>query len=177
MELLVLLFLVLILLIGVPIGISYLIYNWIKKKEVDRKYRILAIIPIIIVCYFIYDAIYPSTDFYKTDFKEVTAMEFPKNGEIIYENASFPDQFGDYTSSFLAEFEKDYLKNLETNLINQGFVKKENKMSSLELTYIENRNGNRKYSAEYNKELDGGKYYSVGFLNDNKSVIITRISW
>ena len=81
MELLLLLILIVIFLIGIPIGISYLIYNWIKKKEFDRKYRILAITPIIIVSYFIYDAIYPNEDFYKTDFKEVTAMEFPKKAK------------------------------------------------------------------------------------------------
>jgi amino acid transporter len=175
MGLLILLFI--IILIGIPIGISYLIYQWIKKREFEKKWRLLAIIPLIIVGYFFYTAIYPDEDYYKNDFKEVTDMEFPISGKILYKTASYPDQFGDYTSSFLAEFENDYLQKLEANLKKQGFVKKENKMSSEELDYIENRKGNRKYSAEYNKELNGGKYYSVGFLNDNKSVVITRVSW
>jgi hypothetical protein len=177
MELILLLFIFIILLIGIPIGICYLIYRWIKNREFDKKYRLLALIPLIIVGYFIYDAIYPDTEFYKTDFKEVTEMEFPENGEIIYKTASFPDQFGDYTSSFLAEFDKEYIKKLEANLKNRGFVKEENQMSSNELQYIENRKGDKKYSAEYVKELNGGKYYSVGFLNDYKTVIVTRVSW
>jgi amino acid transporter len=175
MELLILLFFV--VLIGIPIGISYLIYQWIKKKEFEKKWRLLAIIPLIIVGYFFYTAIYPDEDYYKNDFKEVTDMEFPKSGKILYKTASYPDQFGDYTSSFLAEFENDYLQKLEANLKKKGFVKKENNMSSEELDYIENKKGSRKYSAEYSKELNGGKYYSVGFLNDNKSVVITRVSW
>jgi hypothetical protein len=175
MGLLILLFM--IFLIGIPIGISYLIYRWIKKREFDKKYRLLALIPSIIVGYFIYDAVYPDNDFYKTDFKEVTEIEFPEKGEIIYKNASFPDQFGDYTSSFLAEFDEEYIKKLEANLKNKNFIRQENKMSSNELDYLENRKGNIKYSSEYTKELDGGKYYSVGFLNDNKSVIVTRVSW
>lgn len=83
MELLILLFVVVFFLFGTPIVISYLIYQWIKKMEFDIIYRLLALIPLIIVGYFIYEAIYPDTDFYKTDFKEVTDMEFPQNGEII----------------------------------------------------------------------------------------------
>lgn len=177
MQLLILISLIFILLIGIPIGISYFIYRWIKKKEFNKNYRLLALIPIIIVGYFIYEAIYPDTDFYKTDFKEVTEIEFPKNGKILYKTASFPDQFGDYTSSFLVEFDIQQIKKLEQNLKTKGFVKEENKMSSNQLDYIENKKRNIKYSAEYVKNADGGKYYSVGFLNDNKSVIITRVSW
>ena len=166
-----------ILFIGIPIGISYIIYRWIKKKEYKKVYRILALIPILIVGYFIYDAVYPNTEFYKTDFKEVTEMEFPKDGEIVFKTASYPDNFGDYTSSFLAEFNKNYIKQLEENIKRKGFIKKQNKMGTNELDYIESKKGNRNYSAEYCKEIEGGKYYSIGFLNDNKSVIVTRVSW
>ena len=177
MDLLILLFIVLIFFIAMPIGISYLIYRWIKKREFNKWYRLLSLIPIIIVGYFIYDGINPDADFYKEDFKEVTEMEFPKDGKIIYKDASFPDQFGDYTSSFLVEFDKDYIKKLEMNLKSKGFVKKENKMSADAFDYIENKKGDRKYTTEYCKDINGGKYYFVGFLNDNKSVIVTRVSW
>ena len=177
MELLIILLIFVIILIGVPISISYLIYRWVEKSEIDKKYRLLSIIPLIIVGYLIYDAVYPDSDFYKTDFEEVTEIKFPENGKIIYKTASFPDQFGDYTSSFLVEFDKAYIKKLEANLKNKNFIKQENKMSSNELNYIESRKGNLKYSAEYEKIIDGGKHYTIGFLNDNKSVIITRVSW
>ena len=177
MDLHLLIFLIVVFLVGTPFGISYLLYKWIKKKEFNPRFRLVAIIPVLVVLYFIYDAIYPSVNFYKTDFKEVTSMEFPEEGIIIYKSASFPDQFGDYTSSFLVEFEKDYLIKLETNLKNQGFEKTKNNISSDELNYIEHKMKKKKYSTEYAKEIDGGKYFSVGFLDDNKSVIITRVSW
>jgi hypothetical protein len=176
MKILVLIIIV-VLAIAIPIGISFLIYLWIKKKEFHKSFRILALIPILIVTYFIYDAIYPDTEFYKTDFKEVTEMEFPENGEIVYKSASFPDNFGDYSSSFLAEFDKNYIKRLEKHIKTKGFIKKENKMGSDELDYIERKKGSRKYLAEYYKEIESGKYYSIGFLDDNKTVIITRVSW
>jgi hypothetical protein len=143
----------------------------------SKVFRLFATIPLLIIAYFIYEAIYPDADFYKTDFKEVTNMEFPENGKILYKTASFPDQFGDYSSSFLAEFDEEYIKKLEVNLKNNNFIKKEYEMSSQELNYIEKRKVDIKYLVKYIKDHKVGKYYSIGILNDKKSVIITRVSW
>ena len=177
MEILIFFLIAIILIVGIPIGISYLIFKWVKKKGYDKRLRLLAFIPILIVGYFIYDAFYPSTEFYKTDFKEVTDMEFPESGIIKYKTASLPDHFGDYTSSFLAEFSKTDLQKIEDKLKSGGFKEKENKMSSNELDYIERKKGRKNYSKEYIRQRKNGKHYSVGFLDDNKSVIITRVSW
>lgn len=177
MELLLLLFVVVAFLFGIPISMSYLIYHWIKKKEFNNIYKLLALVPLIFVGYIVYDAFYPDDAFYKTDFKEVTAIEFPQNGKIVYKTASFPDQFGDYTSSFLVEFDEEFINKLEIILKNNNFIKKENELNSNELNYIENRKGNINYSVQYIKDDEIGKYYSIGFLNDKKSVIVTRASW
>ena len=177
MFVIVIILIFLIFIVGIPIGISFLIYQRIKKSGFDKKYRFLAIIPLIIFGCLIYTAIYPNEDFYKTDFKEVTDMEFPKSGKIIYKTASYPDQFGDYTSSFLVELDKEYITKLKTKLNKNKFFEAKNKMSSNELDYIEKQKINLKYSYEFNKNIESGKYYSIGILNDNKSVIITRISW
>jgi hypothetical protein len=77
----------------------------------------------------------------------------------------------------LAEFDEEYIKKLELNLNTKNFIRKENKMSSNELDYIEKRKGDIKYSVQYIKDNEVGKYFSIGFLNDKKSVIITRVSW
>lgn len=126
---------------------------------------------------FVYDAFYPSEDFYKVDFKEVTNMEFPESGKIKYKTASFPDHFGDYSSSILAEFEQNDLKKLEKHLKDGRLELTENKMSSNDLNYIERKMGQKSYLIHYFQQSKSGKLFSVGFLNDNKSVIITRISW
>jgi hypothetical protein len=166
-----------ILFVGIPLGISYLIYFLIRRSGIDKRFRILSILPIIIVGYLIYDAIYPNSDFYESDYKEVTEMEFPKTGKITYKTASFPDTFGDYTSSFIVELDNQNLKKLQENLLKIGFEKKENKTISDELEYIENKKGDKKYVDVYIKDDENDRQYSVGFLNDKKSVIITRISW
>ncbi len=177
MGILILFLIAIILAIGIPFGISYLIYRWIKKKGFDKRLQLLALIPVLTVGYFVYDAICPSVEFYKTDFKEVTKIEFPESGVILYKTASFPDHFGDYTSSFLVEFDLTDLKNLENQLKKSGFEERENKMSSKELDYIEKKIGQKKYYKQYVRQRKNGRHYSVGFLDDNKSVIITRVSW
>lgn len=177
MELIIAFFIIIVLGVGIPIGISYLIYKWIKKKGFDKRLRIFALTPILIVGYFVYGAIYPSSEFYKTDFKEVTNMGFPNSGIIKYKTASYPDHFGDYTSSFLAVFEQADIKKLESQLKINGFEEKENKMHSNELEYIEQKKGRKNYSKQYVIDTIVGKYYSIGFLDDNESVIITRVSW
>jgi hypothetical protein len=166
-----------ILAIGIPVGLSYIIYRWIKKKGFDKRLRLLAFIPILIIGYIIYDAIYPSSEFYKTDFKEVTDMQFPENGKIKYKTASYPDLFGDYASSFLIELNENDLEKLENQLKIGGFDEKEIKMGSDQLDYIERKIGRKAYSKQYVRQRKNGKHYSVGFLDDNKSVIITRVSW
>ncbi|GAA4887741.1 hypothetical protein GCM10023311_09440 [Flaviramulus aquimarinus] len=117
-------FIIIVLGVGIPIVISYLIYKWIKKKGFDKILRIFALTPILIVGYFVYGAIYPSSNFYKTDFNEVTNMEFPNSGIIKYKTASYPDHFGDYTSSFLAVFEQADIKKIESQLKISGFKEK-----------------------------------------------------
>ncbi len=166
-----------IILIAIPIVLSLMVYKFIKKKSLDKRLRLISLIPILVVVYLVFGAIYPSNEFYKTNFKEVTNYEFPKNGIIRYKTASYPDTFGDFTSCFLVEFDETDLKKLEKNLINNSFVKVINNSSTEELTYIEGKINNKKYISEYSKEIKGDKHYSVGFLNDNKSVIITRVSW
>jgi hypothetical protein len=177
MELIFLFLILLIVTIGIPFCISYLIYRWVKKRGFDRKLRLVSLIPILFVSYLIHEAIYPSKSFYKVDFKEATGIEFPHKGEIKHRTASFPDHFGDYTSSFLAELELNDLKDLEYHLKNNGFVEKKNERSSKELDYIEEKKGNKEYTKYFVREVENNKYYSVGFLNDNKSIIITKVSW
>ena len=172
-----LLVLVPILIIGLPIILLIWLNKISKRRNLNPKWRILFYIPIFVVGYFIYDGIYPSSEFYKIDFKEVTEMKFPESGKIIYKTASFPDLHGDYTSSFLVEFDESDLTKIENKLKNDGFEEKENNMNSSELDYIENKKGQKKYSKVYTRQLKNGKHYSVGFLDDNKTVIITRVSW
>lgn len=177
MEFLIFLLIIAVVIIGAPITVSFLLYRWIKKKQFSKKWRLISFVPILILGFFIYQAIYPDSDFYKEDFEQVVEMPFPTSGEIRYEIASYPDHFGDYTSSFLIELDKEDMDRLESHILNVGFKEVDNTMSSEELDYVESKVDSKEYLKQYARNIDADKYFSVGFLNDGKSVIITRTSW
>jgi len=174
MDLKIFMVIILIIIIGLPVGLSIGIYSFIKKKKFEKKYRLIALIPILIVGYFVYDAFYPSEEFYIEDFAEVTGLAFPDNGEFIYKTATYPDQFGDYTSISIIKLDKKFYDSLSQHLSSKGFIE----VNDRELI---SDNTLKKYSDGYvirtfNRELPE-KNLSVGFISDNKTVIIERVSW
>ena len=76
----------LLIIIGVPIGSAFLINYILKKKNVDKRLRIVSITPILVLCYFVFTAFYPNEDFYREDFKEITNIDLPKNVEFLDES-------------------------------------------------------------------------------------------
>jgi hypothetical protein len=134
------------------------------------------LIPVIIFGYFIYTAIYPLDNFYKQDFKEVTGIEFPENGEIIYKSADYPDQFGDYASVSIVKVDKDFYQTLPNRLNNKGLIEKVNDHGSSELDKAMTKIGNKEIEKEFSLEQDNVFYY-VAFLSDKESIIVNRSSW
>ena len=127
--------------------------------------------------YFIYDAFFPSDDFYEQDFTEVTGLTFPRNGIIKYKTATFPDHFGDYTSTFLVNIDRSFVSELPEQLANRGFTEDSLRMNSREFKDITSRLGELEINREFSFEEGGGVYYYVGFLNDQRSLIVQRTSW
>ncbi|MCZ4410660.1 hypothetical protein O3Q51_17725 [Cryomorphaceae bacterium 1068] len=101
-----------VLVIGIPIGLSYMIYRFIKKRDYDKRIRIIALTPMLILGYLIYTAIYPDEDFYRHDFQEVAGIELPEEVDFKYNTASFPDHFGDYTSVSIIHVGKEFYQTL-----------------------------------------------------------------
>jgi len=166
-----------VLILGVPIGLSYLIYRFIKRRAYPKEVRTLALVPIIVLGYFIYIAIYPSDSFYERDFLEVTGLEFPENGHIKYKTTSFPDNFGDYTSISVSRVDSSFYKNLPQELIKQGFTQETLQTGSREFRQAEKRLGTLNIQKSFSFEEDGGVYYFVAFIDDGHSLIVQRSSW
>jgi hypothetical protein len=174
---LILLLLAFLLIIGIPAGISYLIYRFLKKKNYDKTLRLLCLIPFLILGFIIFRAVYPSNEFYQEDFKEVTGLDFPNSGEIIDKTASYPDHFDDYTSVSLVRVNKEFYDRLSDHLVVKGFEENREKISSTELNEILGEIDNKEVVKEFSIRKGGGIYYYVGFLSDNESIIIKRLSW
>lgn len=177
MELLTFLLILLLIIVIIPLAIYYLFYRIIKHRGYNNLLSLLAIIPSFILGLIIYNSTYPSSEFYVNDFKEITKMSFPKNGIIKYKTASFQDNVDDYTSAFLIELDQTSLMRLEIQLKKEKFELEQNRIHTQELDYIEKKKGDISYIKQFIRKGKNGLHYSVSFLNDNKSVIITRMSW
>jgi hypothetical protein len=170
-----LLFLIPILTIGIPIILSIWIYRILKKKDINPKWKILALIPILIVGYFVYDAFYPSSDFYKYDFKEVTGIELPENSEFEYKTASYPDLQGDYTSVSIIKVGTEFYKDLQTELIKNKLFENGKRLGHNEMDNAKRNMNELKIEREFSKQV-GGVFYYVAFLSDKKTILVQRSS-
>ncbi|MFC5683817.1 hypothetical protein ACYE2N_01620 [Flavobacterium sp. MAHUQ-51] len=168
--------------VGVTVGLSFLILRFIKKRNYDKRLRLIALIPILINGYYIYTAFYPTDSFYKEDFKEVTGLYFPENGEIMYKTATYPDQFGDYGSTSIVKVDNEFYERLVGQLKTKGFsdniAKKEDDIGGpFDSAKIEMEIGKKEIEKEFSMTADGGIFYYVGFVSDKETLIIQRQSW
>ena len=170
-----LIILISIIIIGIPIILSFWIYRKFKNKRINSKWKILAFLPIFIVGYLIYDAFYPSSEFYATDFKEITGIELPITSEFNYKTSSYPDQHGDYNSVSIIEIGTEFYKNLQTRLIENGLSENGISLGCSELENAKKELNGLKIEREFSSEFND-KYYYVAFLSDKKTILVQRSS-
>ena len=171
-----LLILIPILIIGIPTLISFWIYRILRKKGIKQKWRVFAFLPIFVVGIFIYKAFYPSAEYYKTDFIEVTGIELPKNSEFEYKTAGYPDQHGDYTSVSIIEVGTKFYEELPPNLNKSGMTENGKTISGTEMNNAKQNMKGLKIEREFSKESIG-KFYYVAFLSDKKTILVQRTSY
>lgn len=170
--------LILIVLIGVPIVISYFIYRWLRRTEFKKNAFIVPTLILGTLTFYIYTAFYPTDSFYREDFASNTNIKLPNTAKILAKDASYPDQFGDYWSSAIIQLNEDeYLKleselskskNFEIDTTNQkiGITKEYSKLT-------ENISENEIKIVYYNKNKE---WFKVAFLKDKKRIIFERSS-
>ena len=158
------------LVVLLPLFIKYL-----NKR--DKRLKLLLLIPVAYLAYSIYTAVYPSDSFYMQDFKEVTGVDFPDNGEITFKTAGFPDQFGDYGSVSIIKVDRKFYEGLPNQLLRKGLTEKSENHGSSEFDKAMTEIKDKKIEREFSFEKGGGVYYYVAFLSDKKSLIVNRQSW
>jgi hypothetical protein len=164
--------------IGIIFAITYGIFKLTSRKGFDKRLRLLALIPLLIIGYFVYTAFYPTEEFYKEDFQQVTGAKFPENAVIEYKWASYPDQFGDYSSISLVKADKAFYTQLLSQIHERGFTKPgEEDIGLMEYNRIKNQLEDRKIEQEYSVSKSGGLVYYVGFLSDKETMIVQKTSW
>ncbi|MGC4021703.1 MAG: hypothetical protein QM734_07050 [Cyclobacteriaceae bacterium] len=140
----------------------------------DKRLKYLLFIPLIYFGYSVYTAIYPLDEFYKEDFKEVTGVDFPDQGKIIFKTASYPDIHGDYGSVSIVNVERDFYASLEKQLMIKGLQRAIEKHGSKELDEALKEIGGKSIESEFDFYNGHGVYYYVGFLSDKETLIIYK---
>ena len=164
----------LILFIGVPLGSPFLAYFLIKRKGWNKCLIYLSFIPIIVVGYLIYDAVFPSEDFYKEEFEIATDLNFPESGRLVFKSATYPDLQGSYSSIFCFESDSIFYQELQHKL--------DNIKDSIQVVHMSEFEEGKERIKErvLVKELTYSKnnvHYSVGFFSDNKTILIHRVKY
>jgi len=166
-----------LLIVGIPVGLSLLTYWLIKKAGFDKRLRLISLLPVLTLCYFVYTAFYPTDSFYKDDFVEVTGTEFPETGDILYKIASYPNIHGDYQSAIVVKVDTDFYKALPDKLEEKGLIRQANKFDPFEIEDILNMYKDKTIDFEYWVENSNATIYYVGFMSDKKTIIVRRASW
>lgn len=170
-----LLLLIPILTVGAPVLLSVAINRFLKKREVKPIWRILSLTPILIVGYIIHGAYYPSEEFYKNDFKDVTGIDLIDSAKFKFKTAGFPDHHGDYMSVSLIQLDSETYKDLPEELLNNKLTENSNRLGGKEMDKAKKKLKNLTIEKEFSRSADGVFYY-VAFLSDHKSILVQRSS-
>jgi hypothetical protein len=168
--LLLLIVLVLAILIGLPLFVIIYPYKKLRKTRFKKYAFIIPLLIIGLFVYLFYDSIYPSDSFYEDDFVSITNLTFPQSGIILAKEADYPDQHGHYTSVAVVSLSTTDYKALFEKVINDKTFETD--------TIIGESSGYRKVTegikdSDIKKIMRKGKMV-IGFLNDNRRIIIER---
>ncbi|PVY35669.1 hypothetical protein C8E01_1316 [Pontibacter virosus] len=169
---------IMLLIISLPTAAAYFFYRWLRKKGIKYVGLIPLIIASVWTAYEAYTAIYPTDSFYFSEFKEVTLREAPKSATILQKEASYPGIHGDYCSASLIRVSSaDYNILLNQLVVDKKIIK--NKKGEIggssELYKVMGTLKPEQIIHSFSRSIPGEEdhYLSIGFLDDNKTIVIS----
>ena len=152
----VLISLFLLLIIGLIIWLRYCL------KQVETRKKYLVILPASILTYFlfsIYTAFFPLDSFFKNKWENKTNILLPKDSNVSWSSATYPDLHGDYEAYAILSFSeanfKEVVEQLETSTrILVDTLK-------IEEPYYPNGFTTNKFPKGWNSESDFDIFYRV----------------
>ncbi|MET4107214.1 hypothetical protein [Hymenobacter sp. UYP22] len=174
-----------LLILSIPFGICWNIYWHFRKKGKRKAARIFAGLlgcGLLVVSYFVYTAFYPTDEFYEKEFQHIAGLPFPKSGEILTKDASYPDQHGDYSACALVEVSpQEYQAILQRIAQDSSFaatsLATDIPVRSDSFIKVAGNVTTESYAKRYSKGSSVQHAYQfIGFLADRKTIIIYRYS-
>ena len=147
----------------------------------DKKIKlILTFLTLIFAAYQTYTAFYPTDSFYEDQFEYNTNLEFPKSGEIIAKDASYPDIHGDYSAAALFKLnDEDFqeLFNLVQKDKNYDVSEYEFGFSSRIKEQCKNYNKRNFIKSFVLNRTDRDLTFCISFNSKDKLIEFERDSW
>lgn len=166
-----------IIIIAVPVMITFLGYKWLAAKG----YRSIAIVLVLCVsgwiAYSVFTAIYPTDAFFFNEFREVTLRDAPSSSKVIHKTASFPDFHGDYGSASLIGLSSVDYQSLLSALSNDPRLTKGGEIfrsdeSDRVMGKLES--GEIQYRFTRNISTKENLHLYIGFFRDGKTILVSR---
>lgn len=169
----------LIIVIGGPLLISFIVFKIIKKYYPNKALMIglvVFVIPYVIVAIMIYIDSLPQDDFYTEEFQTITELELPKSAYFKFKKATYPDFHGEYMSAAAISVNKNDFKKLLSKVKNSKKLMEYQDTGSKPYDWIKAQTGDQNYVffASSNK---GNDYHFIGFCKDEKTIIIHLVKW
>jgi len=131
-----------------------------------------------LLSYEIYSAIYPSESFYRAEFEKVAGTLLPDSARFVFGEASFPDQFSDYSACALFEVNRADYGRLSRHMESQGRQRLTQELHADCLRHLIEVYGRPlEFALEVREQDGGGEYRRWGLLNDGQTVVLHYAGW
>jgi hypothetical protein len=106
-----------ILLVGIPIALSFLILWFVRKRKYSSKYRWLALLPVLFLAVGLYQGIMKPYSLYQRHFLEITQFELPETTEFLdYVDWGYGTYPRDNSSLFHIKVEPVFYEKMKSEL-------------------------------------------------------------
>lgn len=172
-------FLILLVVLGIPLLISFITYKITKKFYPKIALKIGSTIfftHYIVLVILIYIVSSPNEDFYKEEFKKITEINISNSANFYSKEATYPDFHGDYMSAAAIKLSRNDYNTLLRKIRKSNKLKTQSYFVSDIYQSIKNKTGNQEYIYYASSEIEDN-YHFIGFCKDQKTVIIHLVKW
>jgi len=175
-------FLTVLVIVAIVAILPLVIIVFISQRRSNRRLKgiLISLLSILQLCIFysIYTAFYPNESFYFEEYKNVVGKLAPKSAEIIDKSASYPDFQGSYHSVSLIRLSETDYRNLYKEIDQSKDFEQADLIHTETLNEILDSNKNIKeiiWKGRKNQN-EGMQHHFIGFLNNQKDIIIYYVS-
>lgn len=162
----------------IPVGLAYLVFRWLRKKGYKKVgLAILAIVTFWTI-YTSYTAFYPTNSFYKDEFEYNTGLDFPKSGDILTKDASYPDLHGDYSATAVFKTDQEDFKQILTAIQKDSKFQLDTIPFKFNLANFDNNVKETSFNKCFKlNRQDRDLVFTISFNDKDNLIAIQRDSW